>query len=159
MNLVERLSGLVSPLVEDDMMVFNLEHGTVKVNETETRIIFTNGDDTVCWVNESDATDDDIENMQSWGNTEYNSFNVSGKTDSIAYEDIMTRVEYAIGGGEYPDKFVVTVDLPDDVMEHLTKISDETGKTVQEVIDEAITDALTALIEKEGNENGSTATS
>jgi hypothetical protein len=159
MGLVERLSGLVSPVVEGNMMVFNLEHGTVKVNETETRIIFTNGDDTVCWVNESDATDDDIENMKSWGNTSYNSFNVSPTNDSLAYDDIMIRVEHAISGGEYPENFVVTVDLPDDVIEYFNKLSAETGKPFQEVLEETITESLTQMIKKEESNNGSTVTS
>jgi hypothetical protein len=146
MGIIERLTSVASPLVDqDDFLIFEFDTGRVKINGNEDRIVVEYGENVVGWVDENVATEDDIENMNSWGNEEYDSFNVSASGGNLAYEDINARIECLVNGAPQPENFIVTVDLPDDVIEYVTGVAEESGKTFEEVLQGILVKSLEEL--------------
>lgn len=78
---------------------------------------------------------------------------ISGNTiyTTDAYDDIIVKAESILNGVAYDTNVILNLDLDEDTSNYLQKRALETGKTIDEIVEEAITALMTELKEKENS--------
>lgn len=76
---------------------------------------------------------------------------ISGKTiyTTDDYDDIITKSESILDGVKYDTNVVLNLDLDEDTSNYLQKRALETGKTIEQIVEDAITTLMVELKEKE----------